>query len=197
MTAGGRRVSGARSGRARRGGRCAVGERRAPGVEASTELREAYRHTQFGKVIAVGTALGLAAAALVTLSLSPATLEAAWGLVVALFAIIAAAFFLLATLTVEVDAREVRVRFGIGVFRKSVPLADIRRCDLVRTRIRWGWGLHWTPAGWLYNVSGREAVRLELARDKAVMIGSDEAPALKQAIDARRPAVRPEAGTDR
>jgi hypothetical protein len=174
-----------------------VGERRTPGAEASTQLPEAYRHTQFGKVIAVGTALGLAAAVLVTLSLSPATLAAAWGLVVALFAIIAAAFILLGTLTVEVDAREVRVRFGIGVFRKSVPLADIRRCDLVRTRIRWGWGLHWTPAGWLYNVSGREAVRLELARDKAVMIGSDEAPALKQAIDARRPAVRPEAGTDR
>jgi len=94
----------------------------------------------------------------------------------------------LATLTVEVDAREVRARFGIGLFRKSVPLADIRRCDVIRTRIWWGWGLHWTPSGWLYNVSGREAVRIELASERPLIIGSDEAPALKQAIDARRPA---------
>ena len=140
---------------------------------------------------------GLVLAVVLTFSLSLATFKAAWWMVVALFGVIVAAFLVFAQLTVEVDERETRLRFGIGLIRKTVPLADILRCDLVRTRIRWGWGLHWTPAGWLYNVSGREAVRLELARDKAVMIGSDEAPALKQAIDARRPAVRPEAGTDR
>lgn len=194
MTPGGGRFSGARFDRTPRRGRGVVGDDRSSRAEPPAELPGAYRHTQFGKVIAAATALGLAAAALVTLSLSPATLAAAWWLVGALFAIIAAAFLLLGTLTVEVDAREVRVRFGIGFFRKSVPLADIRRCEVIRTRVWWGWGLHWTPAGWLYNVSGREAVRLELASERAVMIGSDEAPALKQAIDARRPATRPEPG---
>jgi len=165
---------------------------RGAAIAPSTATVDAYRHTQFGTMIAVVTVVGLVAAALISLKLSRATVEAAPWAVVAMFAMIVAAFLLFATLTVEVDARELRVRFGIGVFRKTIDLADVRRCEIVRTRVWWGWGVHWTPSGWLYNVAGREAVRIELAREKAVMIGSDEALALKQAIDARRP-VAPQA----
>jgi hypothetical protein len=146
----------------------------------------AYRHTQFGRAIAIGTVAGFALAALVTLSLSAATLRAQWPPVVALFAILAAAYVLFATLTVEVDAREIRIRFGIGLVRRTVELADVLHCEVIRTRVWWGWGLHWTPSGWLYNVAGREAVRLVLASAKPVIVGSDEALVLKQAIDARR-----------
>jgi len=188
MTAGGGRAFAARTGDASLPRSAAVADRLTSGADPSARGSGAYRHTQFGTVIAVGTALGLAAAVTVTVALSPATLAAARWPIVALYAVIAAAFFLFGTLTVEVDAREVRARFGIGLFRKSVPLADIRRCDVIRTRIWWGWGLHWTPSGWLYNVSGREAVRIELASERPLIIGSDEAPALKRAIDARRPA---------
>jgi hypothetical protein len=63
----------------------------------------------------------LAAAVVMTLSLSPATLAAARWPVVARDAMIAAAFFLFAMLTVEVDGRVVLVRFGSGLLRKSVP----------------------------------------------------------------------------
>jgi hypothetical protein len=179
-------------------GRPALAERGIRGNSAApAHAAGAYRHTQFGRTIVVGTAVGLALAVVTTLSLSATTLRAQWPLVVALFAIFVAAFLVFATLTVEVDAREVRVRFGIGLFRKSVPLAEIRRCDVIRTRIWWGWGLHWTPSGWLYNVSGREAVRLELASERPLMIGSDEAQALKRAIEARRPAARTPAGMGR
>jgi hypothetical protein len=45
--------------------------------------------------------------------------------------------------------------------------------------------MHWTPSGWLYNVSGRAAVRLEMTSQRPLMIGSDEAERLKAAIDAR------------
>jgi hypothetical protein len=144
-----------------------------------------YRHSQFGSVIAAGTVLGALMALGVTLSLSKQTLQQAWWLVVAMFAVLGVAWALFATLCVEVDAREVRVRFGVGLIRKTVPIADIVRADIVRTRIWWGWGLHWTPAGWLYNVAGRDAVRLELRRERAIMIGSDETDRLKAAIDAR------------
>jgi hypothetical protein len=197
VSTGGRRAFAVRTDGAPVRGSAALAEQRPPGAEASAGGTGAYRHTQFGTVIAAGTALGLSAAVLITLSLSPATLAATRWSVVALYALIAAGFLLFATLTVEVDAREVRVRFGIGLFRKSVPLAEIRRCDVIRTRIWWGWGLHWTPSGWLYNVSGREAVRLELASERPLMIGSDEAQALKRAIEARRPAARTPAGMGR
>jgi hypothetical protein len=160
---------------------------RSPRATAATSS-DVYRHTQFGTVIAVGTVAGLVLAVVLTFSLSLATFKAAWWMVVALFGVIVAAFLVFAQLTVEVDERETRLRFGIGLIRKTVQLADILRCDRVRTRIWWGWGLHWTPSGWLYNVAGRDAVRLELASGRAVIIGSDDAEALQQAIDARRTA---------
>ena len=138
-----------------------------------------------GWAVIVGSVVGLGLALLVTLSLSAATLVAVPWLVVALFGLLALGLLAYATLTVEVDAEDVRVRFGIGLIRKSIPLSDIARCEIVRTPSWWGWGMHWTPSGWLYNVSGRAAVRLEMVSQRPVMIGSDEAERLKAAIDAQ------------
>jgi hypothetical protein len=135
--------------------------------------------------VVAGSGLGLAVALVVTLSLSAATLAAVPWLVVALFGLLALGLLTYATLTVEVDADEIRVRFGIGLIRKTIPLSDVARCEVVRTPMWWGWGLHWTPSGWLYNVSGRAAVRLDMRGQRALMIGSDEAQRLKAAIDAQ------------
>jgi hypothetical protein len=140
---------------------------------------------QWGWAVIAGSVMGFGLALLVTLSLSAETLAAAPWLVVALFGLLALGLLTYATLTVDVDSDEVRARFGIGLIRKSIPLADIVRCDVVRTPTWWGWGIHWTPSGWLYNVSGRAAVRLEVKKERPVMIGSDEAERLKAAIDAR------------
>ena len=138
-----------------------------------------------GWAVIVGSVVGLGLALLVTLSLSAATLVAVPWLVVALFGLLALGLLAYATLTVDDDAENVRVRFGIGLIRKSIPLSDIARCEIVRTPSWWGWGMHWTPSGWLYNVSGRAAVRLEMVSQRPVMIGSDEAERLKAAIDAQ------------
>jgi hypothetical protein len=143
-----------------------------------------YHHVQTGWAVILGSVVGLGLALMVTLSLSASTLAAVPWLVFALFGLLALGLLTYATLTVEVDAEHVRVHFGIGLIRKSIPLADIARCEVVRTPTWWGWGMHWTPSGWLYNVSGRAAVRLEMASQRPVMIGSDEAERLKVAIDA-------------
>lgn len=132
----------------------------------------------------VGSAAGFGLALVVTLSLSASTRAAVPWLVVALFGLLALGLLTYATLTVEVDATQVSARFGIGLIRKTIDIADIVRCEIVRTPSWWGWGIHWTPAGWLYNVSGRAAVRLDMRAQRPVMIGSDEAEALKVAIDA-------------
>ena len=132
----------------------------------------------------VGSAAGFALALAVTWSLSAATLAAVPWLVAALFGLLALGLLIYATLTVEVDAKQVCARFGVGFIRKSIDIADIVRCEIVRTPSWWGWGIHWTPAGWLYNVSGRAAVRLDMRSQRPVMIGSDEAERLKAAIDA-------------
>lgn len=150
----------------------------------------AYAHTQFGTAIAVLTVLGTTVATAVVLSLSRATLDAAGWLVAALYGVLLIAFALYFRLRVEVDREEVRAIFGIGLYRKTIPLANVVRTDVVRTRLRWGWGIHWTSAGWLYNVAGRFAVRLELAAERPVMIGTDEPERLKAAIDAGRAAAK-------
>jgi hypothetical protein len=140
---------------------------------------------QIGWSVVVGSAVGFAMALVVTLSLSASTLAAAPWLVVALFGLLALGLLTYATLTIDVDDDRILARFGIGLIRKSIPVADIMRCEIVRTPVWWGWGLHWTPSGWLYNVSGRAAVRLELKGQRPLMIGSDDTERLKAAIDAR------------
>lgn len=143
-----------------------------------------YRHTQFGWVLAGALALGVLVTAGVTLLLPEGAMRAPWWTPLLLVGLLAFSLGLFGWLTVEVDAREIRLALGIGALRKTVHVAEIVTCQRIRTRLWWGWGLRWTPAGWLYNVSGREAVRLELARERPVIIGSDDADALKTAIDA-------------
>lgn len=144
-----------------------------------------YRHRQIGWKLIAGTVVGFAMAIGVTFVLSPTTRAAAPWLLPALYGLLALGLALFSTLTVEVDAREVRVRFGVGLVQRTIPLADVLRCDPIRTKLWWGVGLRWTPAGWLYNIGGRDAVRLELSQQRPVMIGSDDVPRLKAAIDAR------------
>jgi hypothetical protein len=144
-----------------------------------------YRRRQIGWKLIAGTVLGFALAIGVTVTLSPATRAAVPWLLYALYGLLALGLALFSTLTVEVDADEIRVRFGIGFYRRTVPLGNVLRSDVVRTKLWWGVGLRWTPAGWLYNIGGREAVRLELVQERPVMIGSDDAPRLKSVIDAQ------------
>jgi hypothetical protein len=144
-----------------------------------------YRHRQIGWKLIAGTLVGFGVAIGMTFMLSPATRAAAPWLLHALYGLLALGLALFSTLTVVVDPEEIRVRFGIGFYQRTVPLADVIRCDLVRTKVWWGVGLRWTPAGWLYNIGGRDAVRLELARERPVMIGSNDAERLKAVIDAQ------------
>jgi hypothetical protein len=144
-----------------------------------------YSRSQFGWPMAVGTGLGLALATAVLASVSGETRAAAPWAMAALYATLGLAFALFYRLTVTVDPDRIRVVFGIGLIRKEIPVADVVAADVVRTRVWWGYGIHWTPSGWLYNVAGRHAVRLEVRGGRAVMIGTDEPDALKAAIDAR------------
>jgi hypothetical protein len=144
-----------------------------------------YSHSQFGWPMAVGSGLALGFATVVLVSVSNETRDAASWTVFALYATIGLAFAAFYRLRVTVDPDRVLAVFGIGLIRKEIPIADLLRADVVRTRVWWGYGIHWTPSGWLYNVAGRHAVRLEVRGGRAVMIGTDEPEALKAAIDAR------------
>jgi len=140
-----------------------------------------YRHTQSGWVT-VGTcgAIFLLVASLPLPARAPHQL-----LLLAMTLLFAVVVMLFGALTVEVDDAAIRLRFGIGLIRKTFSLADVASCQSVRNRWWWGWGIRLTPSGWLYNVSGLEAVELVLKNGKKFRIGTDEPRALNDYIQAK------------
>jgi hypothetical protein len=65
-------------------------------------------------------------------------------------------------LRITIDGETLCASFGIGIICKKVRLADIVGCEPIRIRWWYGWGIHLTPWGWLYNVSGLDAVAITL-----------------------------------
>jgi hypothetical protein len=139
-------------------------------------MGNSYRHTQVGVVIMVTMAIpALAVIAAVTGGSLPAPF-------LALAGVFLACLVLFASLTVVVGDAAVFVRFGPGLIRRSFALTDIRAVRTVRNRWYYGWGIRLLPRGWLYNVSGLDAVEIELADGRAHRIGTDEPEALAAAI---------------
>ena len=64
-------------------------------------------------------------------------------------------------LTVVVDDRMIQIRFGFGVIRKTFILKEIASFRPVRNPWYYGWGIRFTPRGWLFNVSGFSAIELK------------------------------------
>ncbi|MBE3069950.1 MAG: hypothetical protein IMZ66_06915 [Planctomycetes bacterium] len=88
------------------------------------------------------------------------------------------------SLTVTVTGHRLAWHFGPGFIRKSVPLDEIASAAPTRTTFWAGWGIHWMPRGWVYNVSGFRAVEVRLKSGKAFVLGTDEPDALAAAVRA-------------
>ncbi|MAW60528.1 MAG: hypothetical protein CMJ94_06805 [Planctomycetes bacterium] len=138
-----------------------------------------YQRQQFGKaflVIVVVLLLVVTGALALSGELLPA------------FSISAALVLLLACfswLTVEVTSTTIELRFGLGWVKRSIPLKKVAATEIVRNKWWYGWGIRLTPHGWMWNISGMEAVELLYTDGKCFRIGTDDPAGLKQAIDAR------------
>jgi hypothetical protein len=146
------------------------------------DQREPYARTQFG--IAMVVALGAGIAVLVYLNETDARGPAL------LFAeiLLLACLGLFHSLTIEVDEESVALRFGIGVIRRRFPIAAIESARTVRNPWYCGWGIHRIRNGWLFNVSGFDAVELGMADGRRYRIGTDEPDRLRHEILRRLPA---------
>jgi len=139
-----------------------------------------YRHTQVGWVM-LGSAAALVALGWVALP-APAPVAAR----LPFFLIAALLGLVFGTLTVEVDHEAVRLRYGVGLVRKTIPLLDVRACREVRNPWFVGWGIRLAPSGVIWNVSGFDAVELDLSSGKRFRVGTDEPAALAAAIATTR-----------
>lgn len=135
-----------------------------------------YKHTQFGWVTTIASAIGALALFVFT-----AYLGAPRALVVAAIVLIVP-LSLFCSLTCVVTDRAFTFAFGLGLVRKTIPLTDIASCRAVENPWWYGWGIHRTPRGWLYNVSGPLAVEIDLTNGKRLRVGTDEPEALCAAL---------------
>lgn len=93
---------------------------------------------------------------------------------------------LFSSLTVYVTDRELVFYFGPGFWTRRFALDDIISAEAVRNAALYGWGIRYTPHGWLYNVSGLRAVEVTVRGEGQIRIGTDEPEALEQAIEQSR-----------
>jgi predicted lysophospholipase L1 biosynthesis ABC-type transport system permease subunit len=90
--------------------------------------------------------------------------------------------WLFSSLTVSVGDNELQWRFGPGLLSYRLALADIAGVSIVRNSPLNGFGIRMQPGYRLYNVSGLDAVELQLKSGDIRRIGTDDPSGLAAAL---------------
>ncbi len=133
---------------------------------------QVYRHTQIGYIILAFMAV--AAAVMVPIVFTSGAIALGAGVCIGVVLVL----LLFGTLSVEIRDEKLVFWFGLGLIRKSISLSEIADCSVNSFPWYYGWGIRYTPQGWLYNVSGFTAIRVMLKNGKRLQIGTDDADAL-------------------
>lgn len=140
-------------------------------------MRKKYKHTQIGYLL-------LFIYSVVILFISYLAIVTHFNpIVLAVLIILLITLALFPTLTVTVDDRLVKLYYGLGLIHKQFLLKEIETFRPVKNPWYYGWGIRYTPRGWLFNVSGLSAIELHMKSGKQYRIGTDEPAGLAQAID--------------
>lgn len=134
-----------------------------------------YHHTQVG----VMSIILLVSAAAICAALGAYTNSIAFR-VTAVILLIAGMFMSSLTVTVSPDA--VTYSFGGRIYSGQIAMRDIVLAEPATTSVFDGWGIRITGEGMLYNISGRQAVRVRLRTGKALRLGTDDPAGLTEAI---------------
>jgi hypothetical protein len=134
-----------------------------------------YHHTQRGMLmLLVCLALAVLAMALLWRTGQPSML-------VALIVVIAVAV-MFSSLTVDVGGNELQWHFGPGWWTYRLALDEIQTVAIVRNHWWSGFGIRMRPGFRLYNVSGLDAVELQLKSGGIRRIGTDDPQGLAAAL---------------
>jgi hypothetical protein len=137
---------------------------------------KSYKHTQIGYllIIALGAATLLIGRLTIITRFNPGAI-----LLLVLMILFLAIF---ATLTVEVKEQTINIQFGIGIIRKRFSLKDVQTYRAVKNPWYYAWGIHVIPNGLIFNVSGWEAVELQMKNGTKYRIGTDDVQGLLDAV---------------
>jgi len=138
-----------------------------------------YKHAQMGTLVLVVLGIGIALTVSLLFTVHTGSERILVGAVTGLLLL---CLFLFRTLNVSVDSEKIEVSFGPGAFRKRFLVNEIISARSVRNPWYFGWGIRRTPHGWMYNVSGFDAVELDLKDNRKFRIGTDDPDHLLAAI---------------
>lgn len=134
-----------------------------------------YKHTQIGYVIIAS----IGAVILVTTIIGIFIPNDFWYIfALTLFLLLCLALFPF----LNIQITEEFILLNYGFIRKTMRINEIKNTSIVKLPWYFGWGIRWTPEGWLYRVSGFNAVKIEMKSGKIIFVGSDEADKLNKAI---------------
>jgi hypothetical protein len=137
---------------------------------------KSYQHTQPATTILV--CVGVMCAGFAIGSIFVRTL-------ICTLVLLAISMWIFRSLTVEISDTELTWYFGSGFPKKTVPLAEVASAEAIRTTFLNGWGIHYTPHGWLYIVSGYGAVAITLKSGKRFCLGTNEPEKLARQLAAK------------
>lgn len=142
-----------------------------------------YNHTQKGPVHFILFGLAALFVAIAWYSSSRGLPSVGMLALAGLMAILAPCF---RQLTVRDEGNALAIRYGpLPLFRRRVPYASITAVQAARSDWLDGGGIHYIPGrGWIYNLWGRDCVKLQLGK-KTVRVGSDDVAGLLRFLEAR------------
>jgi hypothetical protein len=138
-----------------------------------------YHHTQYAPLI-VAIMVGAGLFCLIGAYFS--RLKAVRWSIAPIGLLVMALAALFSSLTVDVGEAGIAWYFGPGLWKYNIPRADIKSVAVVRNQWANGFGIRVAPGFRLYNVEGLDAVELRLKDGTVTRIGTDDAPALAQAL---------------
>jgi len=140
-----------------------------------------YKHTQRGTPTITVIGGGVALLAGLAVYMHQTGHEAAWT-PTAVAAILVATLLIFHSLNVEVGDGVLRLHYGIGFPFKTIDLSEVAKVEVVRNHWWYGWGIRYTPRGWLFNIAGLDAIELTFHSGRTMRIGTDEPEALCDAV---------------
>lgn len=87
-------------------------------------------------------------------------------------------------ITIYINETYISFKLGIGLVSKKYLIADIKSCKPVKNDPIFGIGIRIIPNGWLYNVSGLQAIELTFKNQKSkIRIGTNQPDEIASTIN--------------
>lgn len=92
----------------------------------------------------------------------------------------------LGVMRIAVTPKELRLRFWLGLPRRTVPIEDVEAYRVTRSLKETGFGIQLKPERGSYCMSGPSAVSILLKNGRTLTIGTPEPERLVKALDKAR-----------